>query len=119
VRLPQAAALTTSDAAAFIDLLENLLRDQAENDGFNRLVLLAGLDGRQISILRAYSRYLRQAGLPFSQAYVAALSGDPFPDHAGTGRPLRGTLFSGSRRGTCQSLSDEVTHGLVAGQQSR
>jgi glutamate dehydrogenase len=71
VQLPQAAALD-DDATrrAFLDLLEDLLRDQAENDGFNRLVLLAGLDGRQISILRAYSRYLRQAGLPFSQAYV-------------------------------------------------
>ena len=71
VQLPQAAALD-DDATrqAFRDLLERLLRDQAENDGFNRLVLLAGLDGRQISILRAYTRYLRQAGLPFSQAYV-------------------------------------------------
>ncbi|MEF8715206.1 MAG: NAD-glutamate dehydrogenase [Accumulibacter sp.] len=71
VRLPQAAALNDETTRrSFIDLLEKLFRDQAENDGFNRLVLLAGLDGRQISILRAYSRYLRQAGLPFSQAYV-------------------------------------------------
>jgi glutamate dehydrogenase len=62
--------MTRRHGEPFIDLLEDLLRDQAENDGFNRLVLLAGLDGRQISILRAYSRYLRQAGLPFSQAYV-------------------------------------------------
>ena len=36
----------------------------------SRLVLLAGLNGRQIGILRAYRRYLRQAGLPFSQAYI-------------------------------------------------
>ncbi|ACV34431.1 NAD-glutamate dehydrogenase [Accumulibacter sp.] len=71
VLLPDPAALD-EDATrqSFVALLENLLREQAENDGFNRLVLLAGLDGRQISILRAYSRYLRQAGLPFSQAYV-------------------------------------------------
>ncbi|TLD44497.1 MAG: NAD-specific glutamate dehydrogenase [Accumulibacter sp.] len=71
VRLPQARALDDeATRAAFVDLLERLLRDQAENDGFNRLVLLAGVDGREIGILRAYSRYLRQAGLPFSQAYV-------------------------------------------------
>ena len=71
VRLPQAGALDDdATRSAFLKLLESLLRDQAENDGFNRLVLLAGLDGRQISILRAYSHYLRQAGLPFSQAYV-------------------------------------------------
>ena len=69
--LPRPAALDEEATRfAFIELLEQLLRDQAENDGFNRLVLLAGLNGRQISILRAYSRYLRQAGLPFSQAYV-------------------------------------------------
>ncbi|HCV13059.1 MAG TPA: NAD-glutamate dehydrogenase [Candidatus Accumulibacter sp.] len=71
VRLPEARALDDeATRQAFVDLLERLLRDQAENDGFNRLVLLAGLDGRQIGILRAYSRYLRQAGLPFSQSYV-------------------------------------------------
>jgi glutamate dehydrogenase len=71
VQLPSAAALDDDvTRQAFVDLLEALFRDQAENDGFNRLVLLAGLDGRQINILRAYSRYLRQAGLPFSQTYV-------------------------------------------------
>ncbi|HMX21934.1 MAG TPA: NAD-glutamate dehydrogenase, partial [Accumulibacter sp.] len=71
VLLPQPQALD-DDATrqAFVELLEQLLRDEAENDGFNRLVLLARLDGRQIAILRAYSRYLRQAGLTFSQKYV-------------------------------------------------
>ena len=42
-------------------VLESLLRNEAENDGFNRLILLAGLAGRRIAILRAYGRYLRQA----------------------------------------------------------
>ena len=80
VLLPTPAALDDEGTRqAFIALLECLLRDQAENDGFNRLVLLAGLDGRQISILRAYSRYLRQAGLPFSQAYVQRCLATHFP----------------------------------------
>jgi glutamate dehydrogenase len=70
VLLPHSNLDDEATRRAFLQLLEDLLRDQAENDGFNRLVLLAGLDGRQISILRAYSRYLRQAGLPFSQSYV-------------------------------------------------
>ncbi len=43
-----------------------------EVDGLNRLVLLAGLTARQIEILRAYSRYLRQIGFPFSQQYIDA-----------------------------------------------
>ncbi|MGH1563370.1 NAD-glutamate dehydrogenase [Mumia sp. DW29H23] len=40
--------------------------DRAEVDGFNRLVLAAELDWRQVVVLRAYARYLQQAGTPFS-----------------------------------------------------
>jgi glutamate dehydrogenase len=42
----------------------------AENDRFNRLVLNAKLGWRDISIIRAYYRYLWQTGLVFSQSYV-------------------------------------------------
>ncbi len=41
-----------------------------ENDGFNKLVLEAHLDWRQITILRALFFYLRQIGMTFSQSYV-------------------------------------------------
>ena len=41
-----------------------------ESDGFNRLVALADLGWREITILRAYAKYLRQATFPFSQAYI-------------------------------------------------
>ncbi|HEY3074966.1 MAG TPA: NAD-glutamate dehydrogenase [Burkholderiales bacterium] len=41
-----------------------------EADHLNRLVLSAGLSAREISVLRAYARYLRQAGSTFSLAYV-------------------------------------------------
>ncbi|MFJ2603388.1 NAD-glutamate dehydrogenase [Streptomyces sp. NPDC087425] len=43
---------------------------KAENDGFNALVLSAGLSWRQAMVLRAYAKYLRQAGSPFSQDYM-------------------------------------------------
>ncbi|WGW01805.1 NAD-glutamate dehydrogenase [Vibrio sp. YMD68] len=43
---------------------------ELESDGFNRLVLGASLSGREISILRAYARYMRQVGFPFSQQYI-------------------------------------------------
>ncbi len=42
----------------------------AETDRFNGLVAEAGLDWRSISVLRAYARYQRQAGLTFSQRYI-------------------------------------------------
>jgi glutamate dehydrogenase len=43
---------------------------EMENDGFNRLVLAAGLTARQIVILRLYAKFLRQASSTFSQAYM-------------------------------------------------
>ena len=43
---------------------------EAENDGFNALVLRAGLTWRQAMVLRAYAKYLRQAGATFSQDYM-------------------------------------------------
>ncbi|MFI5613345.1 NAD-glutamate dehydrogenase [Amycolatopsis sp. NPDC051903] len=42
----------------------------AEVDGFNGLVLRAGLTWRQAAVLRAYSLYLQQARSPFSQSYI-------------------------------------------------
>ena len=45
-------------------------RGRTESDGLDRLVLAAGLTWREVSVLRAYVKYLRQAGLPFSQTYV-------------------------------------------------
>ncbi|AXE86336.1 NAD-glutamate dehydrogenase [Streptomyces sp. Go-475] len=43
---------------------------KAENDGFNALVLSAGLSWRQAMVLRAYAKYLRQAASTFSQDYM-------------------------------------------------
>ncbi|MEM7498316.1 MAG: NAD-glutamate dehydrogenase [Pseudomonadota bacterium] len=42
----------------------------AEDDPLNRLILLAGLSHRDVSVLRAYSRFLRQARLPYSIDYM-------------------------------------------------
>ncbi|MDX2292951.1 MULTISPECIES: NAD-glutamate dehydrogenase [Streptomyces] len=43
---------------------------EAENDNFNSLVLSAGLTWREAMVLRAYAKYLRQAGSTFSQDYM-------------------------------------------------
>ncbi|GAB3814555.1 hypothetical protein GCM10027605_60200 [Micromonospora zhanjiangensis] len=45
-------------------------RGEAEVDGFNELVLWGGLTWRQVVVLRAYAKYLRQAGTVFSQDYM-------------------------------------------------
>jgi glutamate dehydrogenase len=41
-----------------------------EDDGFNALVLDAQLTWRQVAVLRAYAKYLRQANATFSQDYI-------------------------------------------------
>ncbi|EEA95220.1 NAD-glutamate dehydrogenase [Pseudovibrio sp. JE062] len=43
---------------------------QAENDGYNALALTAGLAWRDIAMIRALSRYLRQAGILYSEDYM-------------------------------------------------
>jgi len=46
-------------------------RGDTDNDSYNRLVTNAGLSVREATVMRAYARYLRQAGIPYSQEYIA------------------------------------------------
>src|SRR5690606_27684244 len=43
-----------------------------ENDGYNALVLTGGLMWRDVALIRAVSRFLQQAPVPFSQDYMWA-----------------------------------------------
>ncbi|QYK03021.1 NAD-glutamate dehydrogenase [Shewanella psychrotolerans] len=54
----------------FQTALSQVWNKQLEDDGFNRLVLATGLSGREVSILRAYAKYMRQIDATFSQAYI-------------------------------------------------
>ncbi len=45
---------------------------QTDGDGYSALVRTAGLDARRIALLRAYGRYLQQAGIPQNQDFIAA-----------------------------------------------
>jgi glutamate dehydrogenase len=49
---------------------------ETENDGLNRLVLLAGLGWREVVCVRTLLKYLIQTGLPYSQAYMERLLSD-------------------------------------------
>ncbi|APT56216.1 phage capsid protein [Roseomonas gilardii] len=63
---------------ALLVALEALLTGRAEADGFNRLVLRAGLDWRECWLLRALFRWLKQVGFAFSQeAVTGALAAQP------------------------------------------
>ncbi|MCW2740477.1 MAG: Glutamate dehydrogenase [Blastococcus sp.] len=54
----------------FTDAVAAVWKGEAEDDGLGALVLLAGLHWRQVTVVRAYVQWLRQAGLPFGQRYV-------------------------------------------------
>ncbi|MBO0737935.1 MAG: NAD-glutamate dehydrogenase, partial [Alphaproteobacteria bacterium] len=70
------STVSAATTAAFEEALAAVWTGRVENDGFNRLVLAAGLSARQVTLLRAYAKVLRQAGTAFSQEYMEdALSG--------------------------------------------
>ena len=54
----------------FESLFVQVWRGEVESDSLNKLVLVSELDARQISVLRAYTRYFKQLGFAFSQSYI-------------------------------------------------
>jgi glutamate dehydrogenase len=66
----ETAAETDHMRAEFEAALTALWHGQTEDDDFNGLVLNAELTWRQVVVLRAYARYLRQVGIQFSQSYL-------------------------------------------------
>jgi glutamate dehydrogenase len=49
-----------------------IMRGAAENDGYNALTLAGGLGWRDVALIRALSRFLRQIRVPYSQDYMWA-----------------------------------------------
>jgi glutamate dehydrogenase len=71
-----------ADVAAVKTVTEEALvrvaRREIENDGFNRLTPGAALAPDDVAVLRAYAKYLKQAGFTFSQSYIEqALAAHP------------------------------------------
>ncbi|MGY5004612.1 NAD-glutamate dehydrogenase [Streptomyces griseus] len=83
-------------------------KGEAENDGFNALVLGAGLNWRQAMVLRAYAKYLRQAGSTFSQDYMEST----LRNNVHTTRLLV-SLFEARMSPGRQSAGTELTDGLL------
>ncbi|BFI96564.1 MAG: NAD-glutamate dehydrogenase [Rhodanobacter sp.] len=100
----------------FEHAFEQIWRGNAENDGFNRLVLGAQLSWRQIAMLRGYCKYLLQAGSPFSQPYMEDTL-NRYPAIAG----LLVELFLAKFDPRRESLSDgerKTAAGLLHGEMS-
>ncbi|MFG2196346.1 NAD-glutamate dehydrogenase [Streptomyces sp. NPDC048639] len=92
----------------FQDAFAAVWTGQAENDNFNVLVLRAGLTWRQASVLRAYAKYLRQAGSTFSQDYME----DTLRDNVHTTRLLV-NLFEARMSPARQGAGVELTDALM------
>ncbi|HMA31551.1 MAG TPA: NAD-glutamate dehydrogenase, partial [Casimicrobiaceae bacterium] len=54
----------------FEDAFARVFRGEVESDDFNRLVVAAKLPATDVTILRAYARYLRQIGFALSQPFI-------------------------------------------------
>jgi glutamate dehydrogenase len=95
----------------FEEAFRRTLLGDAENDGFNRLVIGSQMHWRQVAVLRAYCKYLQQTNIPFSATYMA----DSVARHPGMSRvlielfearfdPARGQESTGVRKEAQQSL---------------
>ena len=63
-------SLPSGTRELFQEALRAIWDGDNEIDGFNGLVLGAGLTWRQATVLRAYAKYMRQGNSPFAQDYI-------------------------------------------------
>ncbi|MFV3405180.1 MULTISPECIES: NAD-glutamate dehydrogenase [Pseudomonas] len=90
----------------FQDAFVHIVNGDAENDAFNRLVLTAGLPWRDVALLRAYARYLKQIRLGFDLGYIAST----LNNHTDIARELTRlfkTRFYLARKLTQEDLDDK------------
>lgn len=80
----RSAAEREATAQRFADAVTAIWRGHMEIDRFNELVMRAGLTWQQVTVLRSYAKYLRQAGFPYSQSHIETVVND----NAGTAAAL-------------------------------
>ncbi|TDC71769.1 NAD-glutamate dehydrogenase [Streptomyces hainanensis] len=110
IRLPEALAASLGGDARerFQEAFAAAWTGAAENDGFNALVLSAGLTWREAMVLRAYAKYLWQAGARFTQESMEAT----LRRNVHTTRLLV-NLFEARLAPQRQSAGRELTDGLL------
>ncbi|KQM19666.1 NAD-glutamate dehydrogenase domain-containing protein [Novosphingobium sp. Leaf2] len=103
-------------AAAIEDALRSVLNGSGENDAFNRLVPALGLSSTEVNWLRAWYRYLRQAGTHFGIPTVV----DALEGAAGVTvgivalfKALHDPAFAGDRIKARKEAEDAIRNGLA------
>ena len=93
-----------------------VLEGRAENDPFNRLIVAAGLEPREVVLFRAWFRYLRQTGLSYSMVTVVdALRRAPEVTKSliALFDASHDPAFEGSRDQAVEDAERRVRHGLA------
>ena len=90
----------------FQDAFVHIVAGDAENDAFNRLLLSAALPWREVALLRAYGRYLKQVRLGFDLGYIASTLNN-HPDIARELVRLFRTRFYLARKLSAEDLQDK------------
>jgi glutamate dehydrogenase len=102
---------TGSVRKIFEDALSALWHGQTEDDGFNALVLTAGLSWREVTLLRTYAKYMRQGGVRFSEDYVQRVLRSNAPITRLLVR-LFASRFDPARQGgateRCEAITEEI-----------
>ncbi|MCW2854874.1 MAG: putative NAD-glutamate dehydrogenase [Marmoricola sp.] len=112
--LRYAGGLPAGARDLFADTVLAVREGRAESDGFNALVLAAGLTWRQAMVLRAYARHMRQANSLFAQDSISGA----LLENVDITRTLvalfeaRFDPAAGNRDQTCAELSDAITRAL-------
>jgi glutamate dehydrogenase len=119
LRTPEAAEAQQELRHLFSDTYQAVWDGRAESDRLNALVIRGGLSWRQVSILRAYQKYIRQGGTPFSMNYIE----NSFLAHVDIARllvalfetsfdPARGAADDPGRVLAAEQLEKEITTAL-------
>ncbi|ACL59389.1 NAD-glutamate dehydrogenase [Methylobacterium nodulans] len=94
-----------------------IARDLAESDPYNRLVLEAGLGWRDVALMRALGRYLRQLRIRYGQDYLAAT----LSRHADLARTIVDLFYArfdprteADRAGRQEAIRAQIEAGLSA-----
>ncbi|MBC2776715.1 NAD-glutamate dehydrogenase [Parasphingopyxis marina] len=93
-----------------------VLEGRAENDEFNQLIIAVGLNPRDVTLLRAWFRYLRQTGLAYGLATVVeTLRDNPeiCREIVALFDALHNPAFEGDRKAGIEEIERRIDGGLT------
>ena len=103
----------------FMDAFQAAYLEQTESDAFNVLVMLAELNWREVAVLRAIARYLKQTGTTHSQTYIASalranvdIAKSLVELFEAKFDPARGTEAGAERRAEVEAATEQIRAAL-------